>query len=125
MDFINQIASFATPYKKPARSSVSVDPLIRMKKSFLKNANKQLAILNGSDNTGDNVVYWFEPCKDGGLTVSLRNGVKYIPINGEKTFNVKDEAEAIQFIEFAIAGVNKGQFDDLLLSTKRTKKVAA
>lgn len=122
MSFLASIHSYGTLHSK--QPTIKADPLVTMRENFSKNAHKQIKAITENESLGRKG--WFSTLPDGTLSVSLRNGITTIKLNGDNTHVVvPSSSKAVVFYNDAIEACSTGQFDELFTATRVTRKNAA
>lgn len=126
MSFLNNLETFGLPTPKP-KWNRAIDPLKRMKESFIKRVREQIEILAAGNQCDRRS--WVK-CSADPLTgatsfiVSLRNGTKTMPLSGQTThLEMKSEDLLRQFFERAIEACEGGELDQLLIDTMQKPRL--
>lgn len=120
---LNALLEFGTPISK-IKASRRVDPLQRMKKTFVAKAKAQIEISRAGSY--ENQRCWFTPSIEDGKRIysaSIRNGTRIMPLQGDIRYVSVESPERLQaFFERAIAMCENGELDQLLLHTMTKSK---
>lgn len=129
MEFLNNIASFGTPQRKPTKRVNESEQLAKMRENFATRAGRQIVLIKDGSEERKGSWYFTEPTGSGQVRyiVSLRNGAKLLPLSGQHThLGAPSLDKAVAFYEEAIAACERGELDDVLKATSRkTKKQPA
>jgi hypothetical protein len=128
MSFLTNLNTFGVPTLN-AKTMRFVDPLQRMKETFVAQVRKQIDLAQAGDRS--DARSWVKRVKrtiDGetSFIVSLRNGTKTLPLDeSAKHLEVKSKDLLLKFFEGAIVACERGELDQLLIQTMPKQKGGA
>lgn len=119
MSFFNNLSKYGTVRAKPG-VWVPKDP----RDNFVANALKQIEHIDSGSTPDSGNAVWFKVERDGSYVVTLRNGIRVIPVGGSKQTQMvcRDKDAAIEYLGDAIQAAENGEFDALFEATKVTFK---
>ena len=115
-DFIKSVGKLGTLSEKAAAKKPPTDP----KESFCKKALEQIAFIEkGITVAPEKSSLWYKAQDDGSFLVYLKNGIRYLPLQGASNeFHAKDAKAAIAYLNKAAEHADAGSFDELFAKTK-------
>jgi len=115
-DFLKSVSKLGTLTAKTVAPKAGKNPV----ESFCAKAIQQVEIIE-TGVVPPETSLWFKKKDDGSYLVYLKNGIRYLPLQGESNeFHAKDAKSAIAYLNKAAEAAADGDFDELFDKTKPT-----
>ena len=120
MNFLSTLAARGTLSTK-AKAAIGKKPA---NVAFAKQISKQIGHLQGIPDLLKPRAVWSVQHADGTVSVCLKNGVQPLQLDGASNIlTLKNVADAVQFLNDAMAAALAGEFDALLAATQPKRGV--